>query len=81
MLDEASVITKTAALGSNVSLLSKMARSVPPVYAMTVRDSWSMITGFLKDDCVKPTTDPRKNLKGVLVRWAMYANSSLAHPP
>ena len=29
-----------------------------------------MITGFLKDDRVKPTSGRRKNLRGVLARWA-----------
>ena len=34
LLDEASEMVKTAASGSNVSLLSRIARSVLPVYAM-----------------------------------------------
>ena len=34
LLEEASEMVKTAASGSNVSLLSRTARSVPPVYAM-----------------------------------------------
>ena len=41
LLVEASSKAKTAALGSNVSLLSKMARSVPPVFAM----NWSETCG------------------------------------
>ena len=34
LLDEASEMVKTAPSGSNVSLLSRIARSVLPVYAM-----------------------------------------------
>ena len=33
-----------------------------------VRDSWHMITGFLKDDRVKPATCHRNDLRGVLAR-------------
>ena len=39
LLVEASLKAKTAGLGSKVSLLSKMARSVLPVYAM----NWSVM--------------------------------------
>ena len=41
LVEEASEVEKTAASGSNVSLLSKMARSVPLVYAM----NWSRTRG------------------------------------
>ena len=48
LLDEASVMTMAARLGSAVSLLSKMARSVLPAYAMIgprcgARDHWLLV--------------------------------------
>ena len=35
-----------------------------------VRDSRSMITGFLEDDLMKSTAGRRKDLRGILARWA-----------
>ena len=59
LLDEASVMARTAALGSNVPVEQDGKVCAACVRDERVRDSWSMITGFLKDDRVKPPTHRR----------------------
>ena len=70
LLEEASETEKTAASGSSVSLLSKMAIGATRVRDELVRDSWSMITGLLTDDRMKPSTGRRNDIGGVPTGWA-----------
>ena len=54
-------------LSSKVSLLSKMAKSVLPcVRNELVRYMWHVITGFLQDDRMKPSTGRCYDLGGFL---------------
>ena len=64
-------MAKTAASGSNVSLLSKIGKvRAARVRNELVRDSWSMITGFLQDDRMASSAGRRQNLCGVFACWA-----------
>ena len=68
LLDEASGMPKTAASGSNESLLSEIGAT--RVRDELVRDSRSTITGFLEDNRMKSTAGRRQDLCGILARWA-----------
>ena len=70
LLEEASEMVKTAASGSNVSMLSRIERSAPPVLRNgLLRDLWSVVAGFLRDDSMKPSTGRCDNLGGVPACW------------
>ena len=70
LLVESSLKARTAGLGSKASLLSKMARSrVASVRNELIGDVRNVITGFLKDDRMKPSTRRCTDNGGVLARY------------
>ena len=61
---------KTAASGSNVSLLSRMAVVAVSVGVELVRDMWCVIAGFLKDHHMEAAAGCGKDLCGFSACWA-----------
>ena len=70
LLVEASEMGKTAAPETNVSLLSRMARSLPSVGVEVLLDVWHVASCFLEDHFVETTTSCRDDLRVVLASWA-----------
>ena len=71
LLVESALNVRTVGSGSKVSLLSKIARSVLPVYAINLSEMvGNMITGFLKKNCMILTTSSGDNVGRISARPA-----------
>ena len=70
LLVESTLYVRTEGSGSKVSLLSKIARSVLRVHKELLRDVRNVITGFLKNNCMKLTTGSGDNVSRISARRA-----------
>ena len=71
LLVESTLNVRTIGSGSKVSLLSKIARSVLPVrHKELIRDVRDVVTGFLKNNCMKLTTGRGDNVGRISARQA-----------
>ena len=69
LLVESTLYVRPLRSGSKVSSLSKIARSVLPVqHKELFRDVRNVITGFLKNNCMKLTTGSRDNVSRISAR-------------
>ena len=70
LLVESTLHARTIGSGSKVSLLSKIANSVLGAHKELLRDVRDVITGFLKNNCMKLTTGSGDNVSRISARWA-----------
>ena len=70
LLVVSTLYVRTEGSGSKVSLLSKIARSVLRVHKELLRDVRNVITGSLKNNCMKLTTGSGDNVSRISARRA-----------